>query len=334
MKAYVLHQVNDLRREERPRPELLPGWVLVRVLAAGICSSDIPRIFEKGTYRFPTIPGHEFCGVVAEAGGPEGQSWVGRRVGVYPLIPCRECPSCASGSFETCENYDYIGSRRDGGFAEFTAVPVRNLIALPEAVSNAGGAMLEPAAVALHGVRRLGDLTGKTVCVAGTGTIGLLAGQWARLLGAAQVTVLGRNQQKKDWAEACGLDYVTQTGEVFDRVIEAVGTPAAIESAIRLTAPGGGLTLMGNPPGAIPLSQEVYWRILRKQLTLTGSWNSAFWGEDSDWERTVQALAEGRLKTAPLVTHTLEPEGLLRGLELMRNKTEPYCKVIWEGGAS
>ncbi len=117
-------------------------------------------------------------------------------------------------------------------------------------------------------------------------------------------------------------------------MIEAVGTPAAIESAIRLTAPGGGLTLMGNPPGAIPLSQEVYWRILRKQLTLTGSWNSAFWGEDSDWERTVQALAEGRLKTAPLVTHTLEPEGLLRGLELMRNKTEPYCKVIWEGGAS
>lgn len=334
MKAYVLHGINDLRWEERPVPKPAPGWVLVRVLAAGICSSDIPRIFEKGTYRFPTIPGHEFCGIAAEAGSPEDQGWVGRRVGVYPLIPCRGCPSCREGAFETCENYDYIGSRRDGGFAEFVEVPVRNLLPLPEAVSSAEGAMLEPAAVALHGVRRLGPLAGKTVCVVGSGAIGFLAGQWAKLLGAAAVTVQGRSEAKRNLARDCGLLYGAQPGQTFHRVIEAVGTPAAVEAAVRLTAPGGSLVLMGNPAGDIPLSQEVYWRILRKQLTLTGTWNSSFWGEGSDWNTALAALESRRLLVAPLITHTLKPDGLAKGLDVMRNRSEPYCKIIWEGGAS
>ena len=100
MKAYVLHGVGDLRYEDRLLPEIGPGWVLVRVLAAGICSSDIPRIFDKGTYHFPTIPGHEFCGVVERAADPEGKSWLGKRVGVYPLIPCKRCVSCAA----ACDN--------------------------------------------------------------------------------------------------------------------------------------------------------------------------------------------------------------------------------------
>lgn len=334
MKAYVLHGINDLRWEDRPVPKPAPGWVLVRVLAAGICSSDIPRIFEKGTYHFPTIPGHEFCGVVTEAGSPEDQGWVGRRVGAYPLIPCRDCPSCHEGAFETCENYDYIGSRRDGGFAEFVEVPVRNLLPLPETVSNGEGAMLEPAAVALHGVRRLGSLEGKTVRVVGSGAIGFLAGQWAKILGAAAVTVQGRSEAKKNLARDCGLLYGAQPGQTFHRVIEAVGTPAAVEAAVNLTAPGGILVLMGNPTGDIPLNQEVYWRILRKQLTLTGSWNSSFWGEDSDWNTALEALADHRLLAAPLITHTLKPGELARGLDIMRNRLEPYCKIMWEGGAS
>ena len=94
MKAYVLHGIGDLRYEERPLPELRPGWALVRVLAAGICSSDIPRIFEKGTYHFPTIPGHEFSGLVEAAADGSGRQWIGRRVGIFPLIPCKNCPSC------------------------------------------------------------------------------------------------------------------------------------------------------------------------------------------------------------------------------------------------
>ena len=116
MKAYVLHGIGDLRHEDCALPEIRPGWALVKVTAAGICSSDIPRIFEKGTYHFPTIPGHEFSGRVEKTADESDKEWVNKRVGIFPLIPCKKCASCEKGQYETCSNYDYIGSRRDGGF--------------------------------------------------------------------------------------------------------------------------------------------------------------------------------------------------------------------------
>ncbi len=330
MKAYVLHGIGDLRYEERPLPELRPGWALVRVLAAGICSSDIPRIFEKGTYHFPTIPGHEFSGLVEAAADGSGRQWIGRRVGIFPLIPCKNCPSCRKGQYETCSNYDYIGSRRDGAFAEFTAVPVWNLIALPETVSDIQGALLEPAAVALHAVKRAEISPGDDMCVIGTGAIGLLAGQWAKIFGAGRVVIKGRGEAKRQIVQRCGLEYAadSRTGEEFGRVIEAVGSAQALEESLSLTAPGGKLVLMGNPDGPRTLSQDLYWRILRKQLTLTGTWNSSYGGENSDWAAAVQAMGEGTLQTEAVVSHVLEREALAARLAVMRGHTEAFCKVV------
>ncbi len=330
MKAYVLHGIGDLRYEERPLPELRPGWALVRVLAAGICSSDIPRIFEKGTYHFPTIPGHEFSGLVEAAADGSGRQWIGRRVGIFPLIPCKNCPSCRKGQYETCSNYDYIGSRRDGAFAEFTAVPVWNLIALPETVSDIQGALLEPAAVALHAVKRAEVSPGDDVCVVGSGAIGLLAGQWAKIFGAGRVVIKGRGEAKRQIVQRCGLEYAadSRTGEEFGRVIEAVGSAQALEESLSLTAPGGKLVLMGNPDGPRTLSQDLYWRILRKQLTLTGTWNSSYGGENSDWAAAVQAMGEGTLQTEAVVSHVLEREALAARLAVMRGHTEAFCKVV------
>ena len=156
MRAYELHGVNDLRREDIEKPEIPSGWVLVQVKASGICSSDIPRIFTNGTYHFPTIPGHEFSGVVAAYGEGVPEERVGKRVGIFPLIPCRTCPQCRQKKYEMCEHYDYLGSRRDGGFAEYVAVPDWNLMELPENVSFREAAMLEPLSVALHAVKRSG----------------------------------------------------------------------------------------------------------------------------------------------------------------------------------
>lgn len=332
MKAYVLHGIGDLRYEDVPMPEIRPGWALVRVLAAGICSSDIPRIFEKGTYHFPTIPGHEFCGVVEAAASPEDRRWIGRRVGVFPLIPCKKCASCEKGQYETCSNYDYIGSRRDGGFAEYAAVPVWNLIELPDNVSEVQGALLEPAAVALHAVKRAEIFPGASVCVVGTGAIGLLAGQWAKLRGAGRAMVKGRSKAKSQIVRQCGLEYLpdARPDEEFDRVIEAVGSARALEESLLLIKPGGRLVLMGNPDGARTLSQDLYWRILRKQLTLTGTWNSSYGGEDSDWAHAVTAMENGGLRTDALVSRVLEQRELAEGLAAMREGVEPYCKLILE----
>lgn len=330
MNAYVLHGVGDLRYEERPLPELRPGWTLVRVSAAGICSSDIPRIFEKGTYHFPTIPGHEFCGTVEDAASPQDRRWIGKRVGVFPLIPCRRCPSCQKGVYETCAHYDYIGSRRDGGFAEYAAVPAWNLIELPEAVGALQGALLEPAAVALHAVKRAELPPGASVCVVGTGAIGLLAGQWAKLRGAGRVVVKGRSWAKRQIVQRCGLEYLegVQAGEEFDGVIEAVGSAEALEESLLLTAPGGRLVLMGNPDGPRTLAQDAYWRILRKQLTLSGTWNSSYGAPESDWAETVRAMASGKLQTGALITCVLGQTELDKGLAVMRSKKEPFCKIL------
>lgn len=334
MKAYVLHGIGDLRYEDRPLPELRPGWALVRVLAAGICSSDIPRIFEKGTYHFPTIPGHEFSGRVEAVAGDGDRHWIGKRVGVFPLIPCKSCPSCEKGQYETCSNYDYIGSRRDGGFAEFAAVPVWNLLELPETVDDMQGALLEPSAVALHAVKRAGIFPGAGVCVVGTGAIGLLAGQWAGMLGAGRVVVKGRNGGKRRLAERCGLEYMERArgGEEFDCVVEAVGSAEALEESLTLTAPGGRLVLMGNPDGPRALSRDLYWRILRKQLTLTGTWNSSYGGPDSDWAEALRVMAAGGLRTSEVVSHVLRRTELGKGLDVMRNREEPFCKVLLEWG--
>lgn len=336
MKAYVLHAVNDLRYDEIDMPICPKGWAIVKVKAAGICSSDIARIFTKGTYHFPTIPGHEFSGLVYSVGDEKDTHLIGKRVGVFPLIPCRECQQCVEKHFEMCANYDYIGSRRDGGFAEYVAVPVWNLVELTDNISYVSAAMLEPLSVALHAVKIGGVKKGDNVAIIGTGMIGISAGQWARKFGAKKVTVIGRNKTKQHLVEKCGLDYSICTDKdkigQYDFVLEAVGTPSAIEMAISAASPSGTILLMGNPSGNIDISQDIYWRILRKQLVLKGTWNSSYDGlNPSDWTDAVSAISNKEVNIEPLVSHTFNQKCLVKGIELMRNHEEPYCKVmtIW-----
>ncbi len=336
MKAYVLEGVNDLQYKETDLPEIKEGWALVQVKASGICSSDIPRIFTKGTYHFPTIPGHEFSGVVTEVGSETDRKWVGKRAGIFPLIPCRECEQCGKKKYELCSNYDYTGSRRDGGFAEYVAVPVWNLVEIPENVSFAEAAMFEPLAVALHALKRSGLKEGDSLAVIGTGMIGLAIAQWAVSFGASQVTVIGRSEKKRGLVEnLSGVSYLagTEDAKKYDRVIEAVGTPDAIAISLEITKPEGTVVFMGNPSGDILLSQADYWKILRKQLTVIGTWNSSYDGENpSDWTEVTDALKSGNLKAENLISHRFPKENMMEGLLLMKEHKEPYCKVMieWE----
>lgn len=333
MKAYVLNGIGDLQYQTLPKPELQSGWCLVQVKAAGICSSDIPRIYTKGTYHFPTIPGHEFAGIVVETADAEHSDWIGKAVGVFPLIPCKECPQCQQKHYELCQNYDYIGSRRDGAFADYVAVPIWNLIPLKEGISFSEAAMLEPVAVALHAVKRANIHTGDSVAVIGTGLIGFVAAQWAKARGAAKVDVIGRSDGKRALAEQLpGIGYYLE-GEMhadsYNVVIEAVGTEAAIARSLEGVKAGGTVVLMGNPAGDITLKQNTYWRILRKQLTVTGTWNSSYEAAAvCDWTEACDALAAGDISVLPLISHSFSQENIEDGLALMRTHTQPYCKVM------
>lgn len=338
MKAYNLYGINDLRYEDIEMPKYPNSdWVIVKVKACGICSSDIARIFTKGTYHFPTIPGHEFAGIVYSVANKKYDKLIGKHVGVFPLIPCKSCPQCATKEYEMCENYDYIGSRRDGGFAEYVAVPVWNLVVLSDKIQFKYAAMLEPLAVGIHSMKLGNVKKGQHVAIIGTGMIGICAGQCARIMGASSVTVFGRNESKRNIVEKCGLDYINQNSidkieNEYDFVLEAVGSPESIKQSIQYTAPGGTLVLMGNPSDEIILPQNIYWRILRKQLTLKGSWNSSYDGKNtSDWTEAVRVLENKMIEMDSLLSHIFTKEKLMEGLELMKEHKEPYCKVmtIW-----
>ena len=185
MKAWILHGINDLRFEEADAPIIGENEVLLAVRAAGICGSDIPRVFYTGTYSYPLIPGHEFAGQVEAVGAAVDGKWQGKRVGVFPLIPCGACLPCQKEQYEMCRHYSYLGSRRDGGFAEYVAVPEKNLIALPESVSFEEAAMFEPMSVAVHAMRKAAPQPEECTVVCGLGTIGLFLLMW-RLLETAE----------------------------------------------------------------------------------------------------------------------------------------------------
>ena len=197
MKAYVLNKIGDLSYQDVPKPELKKDWALIKVKAAGICSSDIPRIYERGTYHFPTIPGHEFAGDVVKVNGEKYTDIVGKRVSVFPLIPCGKCSQCKKKMYEMCENYDYIGSRRNGGFAEYVEVPVWNLIELGENISYESAALMEPLSVALHAIRKANISKNNSIAIIGTGTIAIAISQILNALGYSRVGIIARNGNKK-----------------------------------------------------------------------------------------------------------------------------------------
>src|ERR1035437_8630748 len=119
MHALVLHGVGDARFESIPLPEPGPGEVRLRIAFCGVCGSDIPRTFVKGTYKFPTVCRHEFAGVIDHLGPDVTAFGTGDRVAVFPLLWCGKCEACEQGRYVQCHDYDYLGSRRDGAFADY-----------------------------------------------------------------------------------------------------------------------------------------------------------------------------------------------------------------------
>jgi L-iditol 2-dehydrogenase len=335
MKACVLHAVGDLRYEDVAAPEARAGEVLVRVGACGVCGSDIPRVFTKGTYYFPTIPGHELAGTIAGVGPGGDSALVGHNVAIFPLIPCRACSMCEIGEYAQCENYNYLGSRCDGGFAEYVRVPEWNLLPVPPGLSLEEAAMVEPAAVAVHALRQAGLDIGATVAIFGAGPIGVLVAMWARTWGADPSKL--QFARSLGFSEVCNardddaVAWINDSTELgADLVLEVSGSSKAFEQCLLATRPFGQVVLMGNPAGDMALPQEAYWAILRKQLTVVGTWNSTFSTlPRNEWQLTLDMMASGRLDVKPLITHRTGLEGLLDNMVLMRDRSAFSNKVMF-----
>lgn len=347
MNGWVLRGIGDISMEKVKKPELKKGEVLVSVKAAGICGSDIPRIYRTGAYSYPLIPGHEFSGVVVETDTDTEETgvWWGKRVGVFPLIPCKNCIPCRKKQYEMCRNYSYLGSRRDGGFAEYAAVPASNLISLPDSVGFEEAAMLEPMAVAVHAMRRMELSFSDHVVVCGLGTIGLLLVMFLREAGIKNVLAVGNKEFQRQRILNMGLresDYCDCRGQNVsswilehtdgagaDVFFECVGKNDTYELAVNATAPSGSVCLVGNPYSDMMLKREAYWKILRNQLTIKGTWNSSFTGETADdWHYVMERLARKKVSPAGLISHRFSLEDLGQGFCIMRDKREDYVKIM------
>jgi len=342
MKACNLHAVGDLRYEDVPVPALLPDEVMIRIQAAGICGSDIQRVFDKGTYHFPTIPGHEFAGVICEV-NPGDEALLGKTAAVFPLIPCGKCAACQIGEYAQCADYDYYGSRRDGAFAEYIAVKKWNLVFVPDGISAEHAAMAEPCSVAIHALSQAGVNLGDTVIIFGAGTIGLLLAQAARGWGAGKVVLSDPDTAKLDFARNLGFQYCVDPkisnpaeyvksvneGRGADVAIEAAGVAAAAEGCLFAARTFGRVVLMGNPVKNMDISQKAYWEILRKQLVLKGTWNSSYNDVQNDWKLAVQCMEKKVFDLSKLITHRFELADCSRAFELARKRNEFWVKIMF-----
>lgn len=341
MRAARLYKPGDLRIEDVPCPIPGNGEILIKVHAAGVCGSDIPRIMVTGTYRFPCTPGHEFAGEIASDGDGFKN---GDRVVVAPLVPCFECEMCEQGHYGQCSDYNFLGSRTDGAFAEYVTAPTRNVLHLPDGVSYEEAAMIEPAAVTLHGLYKLG-LTGKEyVAVFGCGAIGLLAVSMLKLVGAKYIVAVDIDQEKLRMAKKLGADLIINSmnedpieqmqrklGGRVDAAVETAGTPITQEQCIRAVSDQGKVLYLGTAHKDVLFPPKTFERIVRGEIHIVGSWNSysdPFPGRE--WTEIIRFLEEGKLTLAPLVTHRFKLSQMPEVLANMATRKIPYIKVLFD----
>ena len=311
MKAGVVHAQDDIRYEDIDKPVAESGQVLIQVKYTGICGSDIPRVNGTACHYYPNVLGHEFSGVVAETGANVTAVKTGDPVAGVPLVPCLKCTDCQKGNYSLCRHYSFIGSRQSGSFAEYVAVPEKNVVKYGDEISFEQGAFFEPSTVALHGLRRLDYQGGGTVAILGGGTIGMFTLQWAKIFGAAKVVVFDIVDERLELAKSLGADAGINTMESdfieqalnmtdqkgFDYVYETAGNTITMKMAFELAANKGGVCFIGTPTKEISFTVEEWENLNRKEFTLTGSWMSysaPFPGDE--WELTAHYFNTGELK--------------------------------------
>jgi len=347
MKAGVLHAVNDIRCDEVAVPEISDDEILVKVSVAGICGSDYERVLKTGTWRFPTVLGHEFGGLTVETGKNVVGIQAGDKVVVNPMVPCGECYYCKLGQVNMCKDYDYLGSRSNGGFAEYAKVKYTNAYKVSDDMSYEAIASIDPVTVSLHTVIR-GDLrVGETVAVFGAGPIGHYCIEWAKKLGASQVIAIDLIDKKLEIAKAVGADYCINPlqgkdviGEVrrltdnegVNLAIESAGSEVTINNCIDVTRKHGKIVCVGTPHKAVTLGAGVFESILRKELTVSGSWCYQFAPPIQEWLVSIDNVYNRQFKVDPVITHRFPLEKVAEAFDMIRDKKEPFNKVLIEVG--
>ncbi|TWU39126.1 Sorbitol dehydrogenase [Novipirellula aureliae] len=314
MLAGILHGERDLRLETTEQPQPGPGEVLLRVLRVGICGSDVHYYRHGRCGPFvpsrPFILGHEFVAIVDSVGPDVKQTSPGERVVVNPARSCGRCEDCTSGRGNLCRHVVMLGSGSttpptNGAYAEYVKVQAHQCHSIPDSMDDGIAAMMEPLSVALHAIRRAGDLVGQRVLVTGGGPIGLLTAVAAQSFGASVVAVSEPSRQRRDTAAAMGADHVldpTSDGMIehaiglsdggFDKVFEASGAEPAVLGAMQMVRRGGTIVqigTVGNNHITLPVND-----IMLREISLLGTFRYA-----DEFTTAIRLAASQRIEKLP-----------------------------------
>jgi len=292
MRALILDPSGTMRLGGRDKP-LAELECVIRVLAAGICGTDLELM--RGYAGFSGVPGHEFVGVVEDA-PPKDAGWIGRRVTGEITVGCGTCDGCRVAGRGHCDRRSVLGIiGRDGAFAEYLSLPAANLHRIPDGVSDEAAVLVEPLAAACRVLEQIAVTASTRSAVVGPGRLGLLVALVLRAAGAG-VTIAGRGDARLTLARTLG--FRTMNGEQlgaaarqFDVVVDATGRPEGLATARTLVRPRGTIVLKSTFHGE---THVAFAPLVVDEITLVGSRCGPF-------DAAVDLLASGRIDTRPLV---------------------------------
>jgi len=325
-KAIIIDKPNKISLVDRNLSTLSEGEILIKVIASGICGTDLHIL--RGTYmaKYPIIPGHEFSGIIEEVGSKISRFKIGDHVAIEPNISCDNCYNCLNNRQNFCQNWEAIGVTRDGGMSQYVIVPEKAVF-LTEHLPFECSAFMEPLSCVIHGIEKANIQIGDRVLLLGAGPIGLLFLQLTQLKGAVSVSVVEKQNSRAKLAEQYGAEYVNKSiGELkkdeYDIVIEATGEISLMEQTIELVRFGGKVLLFGVPPAKETMKLEGI-KIFKKGLTILSSFTSV--------RNSYQALAllkAKKIDVTGLVSHRLPLSEFERGVKLLEKNKEDVDKVL------
>ena len=344
MKAVVLAGPNNFAPQMIDKPVIGEDEILLKMERAAICGTDIRILEGKKTkdVRYPSVIGHEMCGTIAEVGAKVQDYQVGEKISIANVIPCGSCSSCLNGRENACQRRTAIGYQYDGGFEEYVRIPrscidAGNVIKLPDSVSFTAGALIEPLACCIRGLKNAGTGFNDTVLVVGAGPIGLMHIQLSKIAGASKVIVSEPNEFRCEKARKLGADVIVDpskqdlkqivmdetNGLGVDVIIMAIGVPAIVNSTLKLCKKGGTVCLFAGFAGTGESSIEVN-TIHYNEIHVCGS--TAY--KRSDYLAAAEMVKTGRINLDEIATHTYHLDDFQAAYEM--NKSGAGLKIMLE----
>jgi 6-hydroxycyclohex-1-ene-1-carbonyl-CoA dehydrogenase len=339
MKAAVFHGSDKgLKIEDIPVPQIVDDQILVKVAACGVCHTDL-HYLEHGVPTFkkpPIVLGHEASGIVEAAGRRVTNLKKGQRVLIPAVLTCGHCPACRQGRENICANMQMLGNHFDGAYAEYVAVPAKDVLALPDSIPLEEAAIIADAiSTPYHAVKNRAQVRpGDTVVVFGCGGVGINAVQLAAIAGGYVIAV-DVNDRKLTWASEFGaartinatkVERVSKevkklTGGGADIALEVIGNPRTIEEAFECIRVGGRLCVVGYTHEAISI---VAGKIMFKEVEVVGSLGC----RPVDYVPLLRLVEQGKIDLKRLVTHRFRLDEIGKAFEVMKEGQSLRSVVI------